>query len=208
MAISGLLWEVVATGVLNNVECQNVFFYHNEAGDGDASDLLASFEVQVINIIDNIQSLDFEWRTAVARCLSNLTDDAELDITLAGAVAVESFPNTVAANFTLRPSSRLVRPGSKRIAGIPEDAGNHNEWNDAGWLADAANVVTALGATINGTGGLGADYDPVIVKRIPYTTSGGNPGYRLPENNSEANVVPVAGVFLSLVPSHQISRRF
>jgi hypothetical protein len=190
---------------LFNEELLNIFFYGNDDSDGSAADLAAGFSVEAELYLAQIQ---VEALTYEGVEVTNLFDDGDfaiLDDMEAGLVSGQAYPSTVAVNFTLRPSSRAVRPGSKRFGGIGETAGDGNEITDSGYAAALENVRTFLEATINGTGGLDADYVPVVVKRIK---EGVDPDftYRLPENGSEANVYPVAGVLFNGRFSHQTTR--
>lgn len=205
MAYSGQIFQLNDIQRMNSVDMLNVYFYKNDAGDGDAGDLAASWRADVLPAVAAIQSADMSH---LGLSVISLFDDADFftdGTVVPGDVGTESFPNTDAVNFTLRATSRAVRPGSKRIAGIPEDAGNHNLINDAGYITDLNDTVLALGAVLTADVGTG-EYEPCIVKRIPYTTPGGNPAYRLPAVGSEAVVFGLGGVVVSLYMSHQVSR--
>lgn len=205
MAYPGFLYQATLRQTLDNEELLNVFFYGNDAEDGTAEDLALTLDVAALAVLSNIQVAALEYNTFE---VINLFDDDDFfihPVTSNGLVTGDPYPSTVALNFTLRPSSRAVRPGSKRFGGIGESAGAGNVVTGSGYLSAIENVRIFLGETLNGTGGLDADYAPVVVKRVK---EGVDPNftYRLPANGSEANVYPVTAVLFNNRFSHQVSR--
>lgn len=73
-----------------------------------------------------------------------------------------------------------IRPGFKRF-GPTLKANVADGVISAGALTIANNVAGVLSTTLTGTvSGIGVNFTPVVVKRIPYTTPGGSTAYRLP----------------------------
>jgi len=206
MAYSGKVWQVTDHQLLNNQEMLNVYFFANDDGDGTAEDLRTAFDVQLLDVIKDMQSEDLNHSLTEVIALFDEADFNLFATDIDGTVANESLPNTDAINFTLKPASRAVRPGSKRIAGIPEGATSNNVVNEETYLPFVELARLALEGNIINTDGLDVEYRPVIVKRIPYTAPSGNPAYRLPTSGSEANVIAVLAVLTKLVMSHQTSR--
>jgi len=206
MAYSGKVWQVIDHQSLNNQEMLNVYFFANDDGDGTAEDVRSAYDIVLMDVIKDMQSEDLMHTLTEVLALF---DEADFDLFATGTpgtVANESLPNTDAINFTLKPASRSVRPGSKRIAGIPEGATSNNVVNEETYLPLVEDARIALEGNIINGDGLAVEYRPVIVKRIPYTAPSGNPAYRLPVSGSEANVVAVQAVLTKLVMSHQTSR--
>jgi hypothetical protein len=206
MAYGGKVWQVIDEQLMNNETMLNVYFYKNDAGVGNAEDVAQAFHEDMLFVVPTMQSADIQHISLKVQALFALDDNFELATGDVGTIGTEAFPSASAINFTLRPLSRAVRPGSKRIAGIPENAGNHNVVNNAGYLTAVENVRLQMEQGIEfGLTPL-ATYDPCIVKRIPYTAPSGRPAYRLPTTGAEAFVFGVSGALVSLTMSHQVSR--
>lgn len=206
MAYGGKVWQVIDVQRMNEEEMLNVYFYKNDAGEGNAEDVANAFHEDVLFVLPTIQSVDIQHISLKVQALFALDDNFELATGDLGTIATEAFPSASAVNFTLRPLSRAVRPGSKRIAGIPENAGNHNVINNAGYITALENTRLVLEGSIEAGVTPLATYEPAIVKRIPYTAPSGKPAYRLPATGAEAFVFGVSGALVSLRMSHQVSR--
>lgn len=180
---------------------QNVYFYLRLDPLGDASDLLAAWDSDVKSVIKAAQSADLVHYLLRVTSLGDFGDFDEFST--AGDVGDIGQPIRTtwdAVNFTLRPSTREVRPGSKRIGGIPEDDASYtnNVITGSAHLIRWQAVRVELGALVVGSL---SQYQPVIVKRV---LDGGN--YRLPETDAELLAVPVSQVLLNTTLTHQISR--
>lgn len=206
MAYAGKLYQVKLIQQLHGEEILNVFFYGNLENDGTAQDLALTFDVAGLAVLNNIQTADLQYKFVEVENLFDESDFHVEGVQSLGLVVGQTYPSVVALNFTLRPSSRAVRPGSKRFAGIGESAGSGNTVNDPSYLSAIENVRVFLSQVLNGVGGLDADYVPSIVKRIPYTTPQGNPAYRLPETAAEADVFTVTTALFKNTFSHQTTR--
>lgn len=179
----------------------NTYFYQRLDPAGDAPDLLAAFVSDVGDAVKAVQSValvHYLWRV---ESLGDLADFDEFSV----AGDIGDFSPGVrnewdAYAFTLRPSTRAVRPGSKRIGGVPEADTNYTNGVITG--ADHLILLQALrvqlGALLEGAL---SQYQPVIVKRV---LDGGS--YRLPETDLELVSVPVAQVLFNTKISHQVSR--
>jgi hypothetical protein len=112
-----------------------------------------------------------------------------------------------AINFTFKPTSRAVRPGSKRIAGIPEGAQDKGTIENAPYLALIETLRVAYGNEIS------VDdtnfWQFVVVKRVPYDVPDSDPvrtAYRFPETDEELVFAPLRVVTTTPKISHQVSR--
>jgi hypothetical protein len=206
MAYSGKLYQLTDIQRLDGEKMLNVFFYKDDTGTGTADDLRLAYKDRVQLQMLDVQSADLQH---VGISVINLFDESDFSTdsdVRTGTIGIEAMPHAVAVNFTLRPNSRAVRPGSKRIAGPPESAGNHNVINNPTYIGNLNGLVTQFAANIDAPISPVSSYDPAIVKRIPYITPEGKPAYRLPANASEANVFLVIAALVSLTFSHQVSR--
>lgn len=179
----------------------NVYFYERVGVTGDASDLIATFVSDMLSAVKGVQSSALVHYLARVENLGDVGDFDEF--TAAGDVGDLTAPlrnEWDAYAFTLRPSTRDVRPGSKRIGGVAEnDAGYTNGVvTDAAILTLLQTVRTQLGAILSGTLDT---YIPVIIKRVLVA---GN--YRLPVNDAELMSIPVSQVLLNPKITHQTSR--
>lgn len=180
---------------------QNVYFYRRVGATGSAQDLVGAFIADLRPEILAVQSQDLVHYLTRAISLGSFADFYE--ISEAGVVGTQGSGirnEWDAYAFTLRPETRDVRPGSKRIGGVNEADGNYTNGvvTNAAMLIALQALRTALGTALSG---VDDDYVPVVVKRVP---DGG--GYRLPETNAELVVVDVSNVLFNTKISHQVSR--
>lgn len=179
----------------------NTYFFERDDPAGNSTDLLATFNTDMLPVIEGIQSSALVHYLTRCENLGDLGDFAEQAFSgEVGSLVAPVRNEWDAYAYTLRPSTRDVRPGSKRIGGVPEaDAAYTN-----GVVTDASTLIlmqalrTQLGASLVGTD---ANYNPVIVKRV---LDGGS--YRLPETDGELLAIPVAQVLVNTKISHQVSR--
>lgn len=179
----------------------NTYFYERIDPAGSAQDLVGAWIADTRPAILGVQSSALVHYLTRAISLGDVADFYELGE--AGIVGLRSGPvrnEWDCFAYTLRPSTRAVRPGSKRIGGVPEGDAEYTN----GVVTDSSMLIllqacrTALAA---GPTGVDSDYQPVIVKRV---LDGGS--YRLPETDGELVAVPVSTVLLNTKISHQVSR--
>lgn len=147
-------------------EIVNVFFYQFQVGPGgSASDLVASFDSQVLPAFAAIQAAKVKYTSIAAR---NLNDP--LDFTLAapssasnGSTSGEVLPPFVGWYFRYNRTRTDINHGRKIVAGIPESV------QDAG-VVTGAFLPTLEAAADDFEGnlvGAGANtYVPRIVRRL------------------------------------------
>lgn len=187
-------------------EVLNVYQYQRLAPEGTAADCIQAFEQSMLTAIRALQINLVNH--ALLRCynLGDLEDFAELTLSgQAGVNSGEALPVFAAVNFTLRPGSRAIRPGAKRIAGIPENVTANGVITNSTYLASMETLRVKMFTNIQDTPSE-TEYQPVIVKRIKYTTSGGTEAYRFPEPGDTLVVSPVTGCLVNINVSHQVSR--
>lgn len=140
--------------------------------------------------------------------LFSLTDFYENTVEGEGLIAsAESLPIHDVVNFTLKLDTRGVRPGSKRLSGIPESVQRQNLIRDGAYITDLNILANLMPDDV--VEPLGAVFDPVVVKRIKYTVGEGeeaHDAYRLPANAGEANYGHINAALVNLKVSHQVSR--
>jgi len=185
----------------------NLYTYEADTGM-TAVDVLNAFTADMLPAIRGMQASQIVTRGIVAYSLGNLSDYAESSLSLAGLLTGETIlPVFNAINFTLRPVSRAVRPGSKRIAGISEAAQADGVVTDSAWLAaiEAARLAMADPISDDDT----SFAYPVIVKRVKYLPEGNvapDYAYRYPEIGETPVYARLGGVKTTPKISHQTSR--
>lgn len=205
----GRLFQLTDNQMFPNGETiLNVYFYATDGIGGTAEDLCSAFSSGVLLNIRDMQSAQFKHTSLQAHNLENAADFFELPLSnVFGTVAGEDcLPAFVAVNYTLRAATRDVRPGSKRIGGLPDGAAYYTNgvMTHVGMIAWAEQIRLDLGATlVRG----GVDYVPVIVKRVllPADAEHGK-RYVLPRNDAETTFYPVEGVNVNARLTHQTSR--
>lgn len=158
----------------------------------------------MLELINAVQAANINNQSIKIVNLFSLTDFYEEAIEGTGAVASEMLPPFCGVSFTKKLDTRGVRPGRVNIPGVPEG------WQVAGVISDTPGI-TALNALKNAMDNdvvepLGAVFDPVVIKRIPYVLDAGEPtertAYRLPANAGEANYGHVVSALVNLRVAH------
>lgn len=191
----------------NNEQILNIYTYLGDVGQ-TAVNLVAAFQEDVLPQIRAIQASQIITTRFVAQSLGNLGDNSDVDVFLGGFVTpVSILPVFNAIGFTLRPASRVVRPGSKRIAGIYEEALANGVITNADALVALENIRLALDSDISDLDVL--FFEPIIVKRVVYDVPGSDPvrqAHRYPETDEELVYSLLSGVKTSPRITHQTSR--
>jgi len=191
-----------------NQDLHNIFTYQRD-DTGLAIDLKTAFVANVLNLINFIQFGDIKNVLLRITNLGDLSDNWDEPLTGEGAVtAGQMLPVHDAVNFTLRPTSRAVRPGSKRFSGISESFQAGGTITDSGYIGDLNDLKAGLGTVIDS--GDGDTFTPVIVKRVKYNPDPDRPehfAYRFPTIGETPVVSTISGVLLNTRVSHQVSRK-
>lgn len=155
------------------------------------------FEAAIIEVVDDVQSVDLLHERISIDNLSNGLDEYTLDIADVGVQPQPVNDLSTAISFTLRRSSKLTRNGGKRIGGLTDGTFNQNVMDvlfQAECDSIATNMASALFVTVTGIGTVGI-LEPVIVGRFPDNS------YDLSRIND------VAGVTYHIGASTQVSRK-
>jgi hypothetical protein len=119
----------------------------------------------------------------------------------------ESLPSFAAIGYTLKLNTRAVRPGSKRIAGIPEIVTNRQTITDAAYIALMEAFRLKLQSPLVGA----ADtWQLVVVKRVKTPVVGTVPlqyDYRMPTTDADLVYGSVVAALTSTTISSQVSRK-
>lgn len=185
---AGDVYQVrIKTVGLNSLENYNVWFYRDELGTpspDDAAEVIATeFVSDVIPSMADVLSVE---ATISEIEVTNLFDAAQLyvlPLAVVGTGAGDVCPPFTALSMRTSRVRRDIRRGQKRFGPISEGLVTDGVLDPAGLpllqpLADAMenNLDPAAVETL---------YQPIIVKRIAYTTPSGNTAYRLPETLAE-----------------------
>jgi hypothetical protein len=182
-------------------EVQNVYFYQRGSSAGTAADLEQEWESTVRAAVLGVQSNVFVHFLTRVVSLGNVADFNEnSDAGIVGLREAGVRNEWDAFSYTLRPETRAVRPGHKRIGGVPEGDSLYTNGvvTDSSMLILMHAVRTAFATVLSSDDD---EYTPVIVKR---QLVGGN--YRLPITDEELVAVPIVIALLNNKITHQTSR--
>lgn len=186
---------------------ENVYFYERTDPAMVAGDLIVGWKTLIQPKVNAMQTDTVRTDEVTCQSLGDPVDFDEDTLATTGTYGSDdSLPTFAAINFTLKPNNRLVRPGSKRICGIPESVTVKNLVTDAGYIALMNTLKTALAANLT-TGGIA--FSPVIIKRTKTLIAGTVPAqykYTLPVAGDPLVVAGVRTVLTNTIISHQVSR--
>lgn len=189
-------------------QIENVYFFNHAAGDGLATDLCLDFEAQWLPTILDMQVGACITDGIAAYNLGDLGDFSTLPLSSNGTFGfVQYLPSFNAINFTLKLNTRAVRPGSKRIAGIPEEvtAGNNVVDEDYLGLMDALRLKYQANMV-----GASDTWSPIVVKRVKTAIPDTDPvqyRYNLPTTDLALVTGSVVAALTTPVVSSQVSRK-
>jgi len=170
-------------------EVLNIYYYilDDTGTAGYLDGILAEFDAAVV---DDILPIQHQLLTHTALKAENIFSGDLLELpyatpragTRASATSIDNAtPSYVAAVFSFKRQNSRVRNGRKSIGGLYEGDVSGNSISS---LATALN--TAAGAMEQDLFPGGVDlFHPAIIGRVPYTTPGGNPAFRLPVSQVE-----------------------
>ena len=185
----------------------NVFFYQDLLLASTAQNVVESY---IADVLPLVLPLQVDAVTHVKIDAVNLADAGnfyESIITTVGGSAGDGLPAHSALGFSLRLNSRLLRPGSKRICGVPEGAQVDGAIIPGSYLDAMEDYRLQMSAIL--LSGVVATFQPVVVKRVPYEVPDSAPprtAYRLPESDGEFVFGNVVGCLTSTHITHQVSR--
>lgn len=190
-----------------NEDLLNVYFYQDVIVGNNAEDLVEGWKLDVLPKIVACQTAAITHRLVDAVCLGDPSNFFESALTSTGELGGDTLPAHNAVNFSLRINSRALRPGSRRLCGIQEEATTLNFITGAGLIG----VLNTLRAKYKSKVlvGIIEAYQPIVVKRVPYEivdVDGTHTAYRLPENDEELVTGDIVECLLNTKISHQVSR--
>ena len=188
-------------------EIHNIFTF-DRLEDGSAPiDLIEAFVEDVVPAINFLQTDDIQNVSATAYSLG---DDDLIDervVEGGGGSVQDMLPLFNALNFTLKPTTRAIRPGSKRISGIPENVSTNGTITDVDYIAGMEDLRDVFGTNISNDDTNFWAF--VVVKRVKYVPDPERPdhfAYRFPETDLELVYAPLRAVLTNTKVSHQVSR--
>lgn len=188
-------------------EIINVYFYNHNSGAGGAGILAAAFADDLLPAINDIQCSVIRNVELNVFNLDDLSDFANLALADGGTNAGESLPPTDAVGFTFKLNTRAVRPGSKRICGVPEAAQNAGSITNEAYLAQIEVLRLALADDVTG---VADSYSPVVLKRVKTAIPGTSPveyTYRLPATDAQLVMAGITSVLTTPFVTSQVSRK-
>lgn len=189
-----------------NEPLHNIFTYERSS-TGTAVDLINAFVEDILPLIEPMVSANIKFDGIKAYSLGNLGDLDEQVINEVGLIAGDMLPIFNAVNYTLKPASRAVRPGSKRFAGIVEAVQVNGVITDASMITAMENLRLVLQDPISDDDT--AFWNPIVVKRVKYAVPDSDPvryAYRFPETDEELVFAGLRAVSTTTKVSHQVSR--
>lgn len=193
----------------------NVYFYHQSLfflpGTGGAAGALAQGWVdQKLPSILAVQAPAVNHERVEVFNLFNPQDFYTVDVDETGErQAGDTLPQFVSFSTRFSIQDRRIKAGGKRISGVQENMQVAGVLNDAGVIADLADMDEALRTSVL-IGLVVQDpvFNPVVVKRIKEENEEtGKVTYRLPEFPGEALYSQIAGVLTSLVLGSMNTRK-
>lgn len=211
----GDIYQVTLKGTIKEQAIVNVFHYRQQLGflpgsGNEADDVVDGFIDQKIPDLLPVSTSDVVYDRVQVDNLFDETQQVFRIISEVGSYAVSggnSIGSHPALGYRLEHGVGGIKQGAKRIAGVPSGVAADGVVIDAGFLAEADTLATALEGPI--TVGLVIQdpvFIPVIVKRVregatsPYT-------YRLPANSGELVYAPIVNALLNLLLTTQNSRK-
>lgn len=210
----GDVYEVTDVQEMQGQQCLNVYFYRQAAAfvplEGTIAQALADeWNEAVLPAIVNTQANEVLHVETRVRNLFNPLDAGAAISGVNGAFESlsEAMTSFDAYGMTLMHDNPTIRPGGKRLAGVPE-SGQVNGVPTPTAIGFLETAADALAAPITG-GLIIADniMFPVVVKRI---REGVDPDftYRLPETVGELVYGTLLEVLVKLLVTSQVSRKF
>lgn len=190
-----------------NERVTTVWFFNQVEILGGAAALFTAFTASggIMDLMNDLQSTQIANESCKVSNLFSLTDFYEGALAGSGIYETEMLPLFCALNFSLKVDTRGVRPGSKRVPGIPNSA----ETDGLITLSTYVTAINALKAAMVadvGGGGTGV-FDPIVVKRIyEPATEDKKAYYRLPQGAEELNFGHITAALVNMQVSHQVSR--
>jgi hypothetical protein len=191
----------------NNEPIHNIYFLES-LDAGDAVDAVSAFTGSLLTKVRNLQCEQI--LTTGLRCtnLGSPTDWNEVALSLTGTLTGhEMLPVFNALGYTLKPTNRTIRPGSKRIAGVPETCQVDGTITEGSYITAMETLRAAFGALL--TSEDASTFTLVVVKRVKEAVPDTDPveyTYRLPETDDELVFAPLGAVKTSTKVKHQVSR--
>lgn len=146
----------------------NVFYYVVQAWTGNSTllDVLTEYQQQVVSKFQPLQTPDLIHVNLRADNVTNDLDFAEKAISDGGTYTDSiSLPVFVAIGYKLTRSTKLTRPGAKRVAGISETLATDGQINPVASVVDNLGVAFAQVLTIDAPVTNSGSLAPVIVGR-------------------------------------------
>lgn len=191
----------------NGEEILNVFFYQDLLLASTAQNVVEAYVAGVLPKVKAMQQQSFYHDKIDCVNLSDASNFYEFVLHDGGGQTGEALPPFNAVTFGLRLNSRALRPGSKRIAGVPESANNGGVITDGTYLALMEAYRIQMKSIL--LSGILETFQPIVVKRVLYTVPDSSPAreaYRLPENDGEFVFGNVIECVTTARVSHQTSR--
>jgi len=187
---------------------ENIFSFDHVLGDGISTNLALDFEAQWLDAIRQVQSDAIVYDGITVYNMGDFGDFVNLPLIDQGAiVGAQPLPSFAAIGFSLKLNTRAVRPGSKRIAGIPETYTLGNVITNAAYIADIELLRLKFSASMVGAGDT---WQPIVIKRVKTPVVGTVPlkyNYRLPEVDADLVYGNVVVAVTSNDISSQVSRK-
>lgn len=188
----------------------NTYFYRQQSPEGDAADVIAAFQDSILPELLGIQTNNV--RTTRFECfnLFNVTDFSNFAYAPSatdntGLYVDQALPAHDAVTYRLVRTTREIRNGYKRFAGIPETANTSGNITDATYITALEALRIVLSEDIQASPVVGT-YSLVVVKRIKYVEDG-KTKYRLPITQAEAEYSEPSQVLVSLQVRTQNTRK-
>lgn len=205
---AGDIYEVIIQQDFLTEVGLNVFFYETTNATGSALELAQQFETDVLPAWIALVNDGLFFDTAFVRNLFNPDDAAAYPLGQSGVGVGEALPSFISLYASFTPDRASINNARKMFGGLSEDNQNNGNWSTATQTAWAQIVNTEFLQTLLNVNS-DPTYQPIVVKRIKYTTPNGNIAYRLPILPSEADTgVLIAGTASPRVRTQRSRKNF
>lgn len=187
--------------------CQNEYWYRQETGTGGAVELADAFITLVLDIVRLVQSSQILYNLIKVYSQQGGTDFIEIDLTgQNGLNGANSLPPFCAIALSTPRKRSDMKPGQKRLVGIPDIYDDQGVITNVDYLAAIDDVADALSTDL-GDVGTSSVWSPVIVRRVK-TTVNGKTYYVVPDPITNSDYYAADAWFKRVNVTSQVSRKY
>lgn len=197
---------------LGGEEVQTNWFYRAVDAGGTAEALHAAWgdPAGMLGLYCDTQTQFMKNKLIRVINLFSLTDFYEEGINGGGGFTGDTLPAFATMRYSLKLNTRGIKPGSKRVPGVPESVQVDGVITNETEIANMNLLANGMAQNIGGIDDV-PEFEPVVVKRIKtlVPADGDKPAYykySLPDNSEDLNYGKVVAALANTRVGHQVSR--